>query len=250
MNIQNDAISAKTENEIDGHAERVPLKSLHRGLSALSILQQQSALRTVDLAVRLQIDKGLASRILHTLCATGFAEQTPDRRYRAVRASLRNGDLTPRPPIRERARPILERIVDKTGESAHLGVLADDRVLYLDRKVPQTALMVDRPIGTLAPLYSTAIGKIFLAWIGTGISGLHANDPLLPSQEELADIRQRGYATDDEGFCVGVRCAAAPLFFEDGTLAGAVSLSGPTARIDRARMHELGVLLRGTAKSF
>lgn len=234
------------------------MRSLHRGLLAFKLLLECDAIRTIDLAQRMDIDKGLASRILKTLVMTGFAERMPDRRYRAsaaVRISSPEHPAapilsTPGPSIRFKTRPLLHQLVEMTGESVHLGVLADDSVVFIDRAVPSAALVVDRPVGTLVNLYNAAIGKVFLAYFGTAISGLSPNDPQLPSAEELRDILDRGYAIDDEGLFSGVRCCAVPLLQQDGHLAGAISLSGPTARISRERMHQLGALLRETVANF
>ena len=56
--------------------------------------------------------------------------------------------------------------------------------------------------------------------------------------------RRRGFTSDDEEFSPGVRCVAAPIRKEGGTIVAAVGLSGPTARIDLARLEDLGQLVR------
>ncbi|WP_116131424.1 IclR family transcriptional regulator [Tropicimonas sp. IMCC34043] len=228
-------------------AERqTPMKSLHRGLLALQALDEARTLRTVDLAQRLGIDKGLASRILQTLTATGFAERTPDRRYRATRPSSAMTERRTGVALRTVTRSLLQQLCESSGESAHLGVLADDRVVFVERAVPSVALLVDRPVGTLVSLYNSAIGKVFLAHFGVGVAGLPKDDPLLPDAEGLNVIREQGYATDDEELFAGVRCAAAPVFDANGLMVAAISLSGPSSRISSARMHELGRMLKAS----
>lgn len=222
-----------------------PMKSLARGLRALDAVQTGDGVRTTDLAHTLEIDKGLASRILQTLAAAGYARQGDGRRFFPGPKFIQSRGLPgTRPGIRERSRPILKTLVEMTGESAHLGILADDRVLYLEREVPNVALMVDRPVGTLAPVYNTAIGKVFLAFLGERLSALPIPPSLLPDGSELAEIIANGYAVDDEKLYQGVRCAAAPILEEGGEIIGAVSLSGPSVRIDRERMHSLGRVIR------
>jgi DNA-binding IclR family transcriptional regulator len=222
-----------------------PMKSLSKGLRALDALQAGNGVRTTDLAHALEIDKGLASRILQTLVHAGYARHGDGRRFFPGPKLIQSRGLPgTRPGIRERSRPILKTLVEMTGESAHLGILADDRVLYLEREVPNVALMVDRPVGTLAPLHNTAIGKVFLAFLGERLSLLPIPTSLLPDGDELAEIVANGYAVDDEKLYQGVRCAAAPILEEGGEIIGAISLSGPSVRIDRERMHGLGRIIR------
>ncbi len=222
-----------------------PMKSLAKGLRALDALQSGDGVRTTDLAHALEIDKGLASRILQTLVLAGYARQGDGRRFFPGPKLIQSRGLPgTRPGIRERSRPILKTLVEMTGESAHLGILADDRVLYLEREVPNVALMVDRPVGTLAPLHNTAIGKVFLAFLGERLATLPIPPSLLPDGSELAEIVANGYAVDDEKLYQGVRCAAAPILEEGGEIIGAISLSGPSVRIDRERMHNLGSVIR------
>jgi IclR family acetate operon transcriptional repressor len=64
---------------------------------------------------------------------------------------------------------------------------------------------------------------------------------------ELEQVRQQGYALDDEEHAVGLRCVAAPIFDENGQALAAISLSGPKARIVDNRLNELGNAIRQTA---
>jgi IclR family acetate operon transcriptional repressor len=228
-----------------------PMKSLAKGLRALDCLRERNGVRTTDVAALLDIDKGLASRMLQTLVVSGYARQDERRRFFPGPKLLESLGLPgTRPGIRERSRPVLKTLVELTGESAHLGVLADDRVLYLEREVPNVPLMVDRPTGTLAPVHNTALGKVFLAFLGDKAQALPIPPSLRPTADELAEIIERGYAVDDERLYEGVRCAAAPILDEAGVVIGAISLSGPTVRIDRDRMHELGRIIRECVATF
>ena len=228
-----------------------PMKSLAKGLKALDCLREMDGARTTDVATVLDIDKGLASRMLQTLVISGYARQDERKRFFAGPKLLELRGLPgTRPGIRERSRPVLKTLVELTGESAHLGVLADDRVLYLEREVPNVPLMVDRPTGTLAPVHNTALGKVFLAYLGERAAALPIPPSLRPSEEELHEIIKRGYAVDDEKLYEGVRCAAAPILDEAGVVIGAISLSGPSVRINRERMHELGRTIRECVATF
>jgi IclR family transcriptional regulator, acetate operon repressor len=237
------------------------VKSLRRGLQALDlVLESAGPVRTVDVAERLSMDKGSASRTLRTLLEAGYLEQDAQRRYapgRKLRASA-----APSPQavdvvrLRERALPLLQELVALGRECAHLAVLAGDRALYLDRIESGQPLRVDHPPGTLAPLHCTALGKVFLAFAGAPIPAhlerhtprTLTDPPLLAAH--LKTLARQGYTVDDEEYALGVRCVAAPLFGEDGRVVGAIGLSGPAPRIALERLAELGPKVREIAARY
>lgn len=233
--------------EAQGELEKAPVQSLARGMRALEMLLTSGRLRTTDVSTALEIDKGAASRILQTLVHSGFARRDSDRQYvpgpkSVAMARARSSTVG----LKKRARPLLEQLVAQSGESSHIAILADDQVLYLDRAVPDAMLIVDRPVGTLAPLDRTALGRAFLAFGKLPIDAAYsAGDPALHAA--LERFRDQGYADDDEQYYKGVRCVAAPVRDAEGNMVAAVSLSGPAARIDLARMAELGRLIREAA---
>jgi IclR family transcriptional regulator, acetate operon repressor len=235
------------------------LRSLMRGLQALDLVRASAEpVRTIDLAERLKMDKGSASRTLRALEAAGYVERTAQRRY-APGKKLRPGP----PPqgidvvrLRERAQPLLEELVAFGRECAHLAVLAGDRVLYLDRVESGQSLRVDHPVGMLAPLHCTALGKAFLAFAGVPIPARlerHTPRTVVDPQllaAHLKSVAPQGYTVDDEEFALGVRCVAAPLRGEAGQVVGAIGLSGPVSRISLERLAELGAKVREVAASY
>ena len=240
----------------DGEA---PLKSLARGLRALDLLLASVDVGTVEVASALGIDKGAASRLLQTLVVAGYAMQGPGRRYQAgpkLRARTAQPMLPGSASIRERARPLLERVHDASGETAHLAIRADDRVLYLDKVETDLPLRVDRPVGTLSPLHCTALGKIFLAYgeapLPRALAGFTTQTAVdLDSlRAGLKKIVEQGYAIDDEEFALGIRCVAAPLRDSMGRVVAAIGISGPAARVTPKHLPAFGRLLQDIAADF
>lgn len=234
----------------DGH-----VKSLAKGLRALDLLIERADVGTNEVAQALRIDKGAASRTMQTLVAAGYAVQNAKRRWQCG-PKLRGRSAPVGPPIRERARPLLERLHAATGETAHLAIRADDRVLYLDKVETDLPLRVDRPVGTLSPLHCTALGKIFLAFgeapfprTLAGYTNRTAMD-LDALRAALARIVEDGFAIDDEEFAVGIRCVAAPLRDAGGRVIAAIGISGPTARITPAHLSNYGRLAMEVASEF
>jgi DNA-binding IclR family transcriptional regulator len=135
-------------------------------------------------------------------------------------------------------------------------VLAGDRVLYLDAVESQQSLRVDNPIGTLAPVHCTALGKVFLAFAGAPIpeqlermTQRTVTEPQLLAAH-LRSMATLGYTTDDEEYTLGVRCIAAPLRDESGRVIAAIGVSGAAARISLDRLPELGAEVRRVAERY
>lgn len=253
-------VEPKSVNESKGAGpDAGPVKSLARGLRALDLLLANVDVGTVEIAAALGIDKGAASRVLQTLVAAGYAMQGPGRRYQAgpkLRARSAQPVLPGSATLRERARPLLERLHAATQETAHLAIRADDRVLYLDKVETDLPLRVDRPVGTLSPLHCTALGKIFLAYGEAPLPRSLAEFTtrttidLESLRASLKRIVEHGYAIDDEEFALGIRCVAAPLRDSEGRVVAALGISGPTARITPKHLTAYGRLVLEIAADF
>ncbi len=229
------------------------VQSLQRGLAVLDFIAARGGpVRTSEVAQRFDIDKANASRLLKTLAEAGYAERSDDRRY-VLGGKMRGDDgrqLEGLIALRERTRSLLEGLVEASGECAHMAVLVGGKVWYLDKVSSPHVLRVDHPVGALAPLHCTALGKAFLAFLPTVVAGelaRYTTSTIVDQARLAADLataRGQGYATDDEEFSPGVRCVAAPVRDAGGRMVAAVGLSGPTARIDLDRLGDLGRLVR------
>ena len=153
--------------------------------------------------------------------------------------------------LREQVRPLLEPAGREPANAPIWRCWSAAKVWYIDKIASPLPLKVDHPIGSLAPLHCTALGKAFLAFGDARrrrrtLERFTANTIVDAAalEAEIAATRQRGYAIDDEEFSAGIRCVAAPVYDGDGRMVAAVGVSGPTARINAARLDELGRLLR------
>ena len=234
------------------------LKSLARGLDTIDYLvDQDGPVRLTDVAAHLDVDKSNASHVLRTLVATGYAEQVEGRKYRASHKVQVSSSPSLEEIVAHRGKlhAVLEGLVQTTGECAHMAVLVGTKVWYVDKIDSPLQLKVDHPIGSLAPLHCTALGKTFLAFGGATDPGpLESYTPKSITRKaalaaEIEFIRRRGFATDDEEFTQGIRCAAAPIYAAGGKMIAAIGVSGPTARIDSSRLAELGALVLERAAS-
>lgn len=152
--------------------------------------------------------------------------------------------------IYEIAEPEVRRLAEETDELANLLIEEHGRGTYLQRARGDAAVQVEAHVGTRVSLHSTALGKAILAHLPESrvdeIIDMHGLEPTTERTvtdretlfDELADIRDRGYALDDEERLKGLRCVAAPILSTEDRVLGAVSVSGPSHRIMTERFRE------------
>lgn len=216
------------------------VQTLARGLMILEKLAEApEGLSITELADSFEVDKGNMSRVLQTLSNYGFAEKDErTRKYilgpQIVRLSR---TVLTRMPLREMAKPYLQKLVDQTGECAHLAILARGEALYIDQVESQSALRVTTGVGTLAPLHCTALGKILLAFARAPLSDniqsftfRTITDPVA-IRTHIEQVRNQGYAVDDEEYNLGVRCIAVPVFDYRDRCVASIGISSPTSRL-------------------
>ena len=115
-----------------------------------------------------------------------------------------------------------------------------DEIIYVERAYSErSGMQVVRAVGGRAPLHLTSVGKLFLAVddtrnvrayaARTGLAGHTRNSITDPArlERELALVRARGYARDNEELELGVRCIAAGIRDDSGKLVAGLSISAP-----------------------
>jgi IclR family transcriptional regulator, acetate operon repressor len=118
-----------------------------------------------------------------------------------------------------------------------------DEIVYVERAVSErSGMQVVRAIGGRAPLHLTSTGKLFLAHeemravrsyaMRTGLSGQTRNSITEVSrlESELQDVRNHGFARDNEELELGVRCIAAAIQDDAGRIVAGLSISAPADR--------------------
>lgn len=196
------------------------------------------------------MNKATALRYLGVLESKGVAERRPGG-WSLGLALFELGSQVPiRQIIVERVRPILERLARETGESVNLACLAGDSAIYLERVESHRSLRMRSAPGDRLPLYCTGVGKTILsqltedrirAILGPGPLA-RVNQYTLTEPEdvvrEAVRAREAGYGIDREEFEIGLTCFAMPLKLPGSDFAGAISVSGPTARMREPEAKE------------
>jgi DNA-binding IclR family transcriptional regulator len=239
--------------------EQGPVRTLAKGLAALDILMAEDDVRAKDLADRLGIDGGAASRLLQTLARAGYAQQGAGRRYsvgiKLCQQQSKNA-LAPVGNLKDQAKPLLEKLCRETGEAAYLSIMADREVLYLDKVLPSTPLVVERPIPSLGPRCCTAAGKLF-----TAINRMELPERLRAFadktivdreayQEHINEISDLRYSWEDEEQDRGIRCVAVPLCDREGRMVAALVMAAPTPRLAMSEIERCARIALAIAADF
>ena len=198
------------------------------------------------LAQRLGLAKSTVHRLASTLIGADMLEQNPDSgRYRLGLALLELGALVRRKmDVSNEAKPYLRMLRETTGETVHLAILDHASVFYVTKLESKQAIRMSSEVGARAPAHCTADGKALLAFqpdafvdevIGFGLQGRTQNTITNAKalRRDLAAVRARGYAIDDEESEIGLRSVAAPIRTQSQTVIASLSIAGPAHRVSR-----------------
>jgi DNA-binding IclR family transcriptional regulator len=208
------------------------LASVQSADKALAILaaftEARPELRATELAAELGIHKSTVSRLLATLEGRGLVRRAGDR-FLPGPELARLGALAARGlALIPTAREPLMRLADETGETVNLAIQEGDRALNVHQVETSHFVGVKDWTGRTTPLDTTANGKVLLAFGGGNASA------------ELERIRASGFATAVEELEPGLNSAAAPVFDCTGACVAAVSVAGPSYRVTKGRLADLG----------
>lgn len=217
-------------------------------------------LRLTDIIAVTRAQKSTTSRILATLTYLRAVEQDEAGRFRLGIAMLRLGlSVRESLDLRLRARAALERLVEQTGETIHMGVPDGTNVVYVEKLEGTNAYQMRSRVGMTMPLYCTGVGKAILAFMPEeeraalfpGDLVARTASTIVDAAEfaaELQRTRERGYSLDLEENEENVRCVGAPVFDHERRIAAGISIAGPAFLFTDERMLELGALTVRAAK--
>jgi DNA-binding IclR family transcriptional regulator len=148
------------------------------------------------------------------------------------------------------SRPVTEKLMEKTQTSVFLGIMNWDQVTILDIVESRQELNITAPVGSTIPLFAGAVGKVFLASMPEVQAQKIVQSKGLPRFtdntivdidlyfNELRQVRENGFAVDNEEYIMGVRAVASPLIGL-GQLRSAIWAVGFTANLDEKKMKVL-----------
>jgi IclR family pca regulon transcriptional regulator len=241
------------------HADPDFIEAIARGFDVIKAFDPHRPVMTLtEVATSADLARPTTRRILRTLESLGY-----------VRSARAGFTLTPRVlelgltyvqalGLWDVARPHMERLVARTGESTSIAQLDGSDIVYVARVAVPKLVTLAVSIGTRFPAPATSLGKVLLAGLPPQELEAALSEPSRagvrarwqPGREELdatlREVRAKGWALTDEQLAHGIRSVAAPLRDGDGTVVAAINVTVHAAEtsVDRLLHDHLPLLLQ------
>ncbi|MCR5170700.1 MAG: IclR family transcriptional regulator [Desulfovibrio sp.] len=217
---------------------------LVKAFQVIDIMAREAKWELGTLTKESGLPKGTLQRILLTLTELGYVAREKGGQYALTLKYYKLGQrIAANNPMLEHARPSCRQLMQTVNETSNLCVPLNTDMVVIDQQVSWQMLRLDSVIGSSFPIFQSASGKAFCAFLdelslmkvlealrraSTGITDAQMD----AFKEELATVRREGIAFDWEEIFQGVRCVSAPIFDCTGQVVATVGLSVPTVRID------------------
>jgi len=235
-------------------------------LNAFNILdcfgQQHRSLTLAEISRRTGIPKATALRHLLALDEAGYVVVDDERQHYSLGSKalvLAERYLAQFDQL-EVIRTALAELAQKTGETAHYGVLEGTEMVYLEiAESPQQRVRIYVRRGDRLPAHAVAAGKVVLAhesadtlsnFLALGLPELTSRTitRVADFRSELATVRRRGYAANVGEWVEEVTGVSAPVFGPGERIIGALGVAGPVTRLRASRVPEIGEVVRQAAR--
>jgi DNA-binding IclR family transcriptional regulator len=225
----------------DGRRLR-PVKSLLRALDVLEVLAVSDRPLTVaEIATRTGTSRTAAYNVITTYEIRGLLRRDSTGRYALGWGLFELGESArSHSDLSDAARPVVEDLAERTGETVLLGVLDQSSVIYVEKAESRRSIrMVEAP-GRRLPLHESATGLVLLAHAAPAfreryVAESDLGDRLAATTEE---IRARGYATSVQDLDPDLTSASVPVHGPAIDPIAALTVAGPASRFTRERIEE------------
>jgi IclR family pca regulon transcriptional regulator len=235
----------------EGARETQSVQSLERGLAVLQVFSRENPAPTLSEVARLAgTTRATARRILLTLERLGH-----------VRSDGRRFSLTPRVlalgwsylsslNLWEIAQPLMEDLVEETGESCSAATLDLPDVVYVARVPTRRIMSITLGVGTRLPAHATSMGRVLLAALepeeldtilASGpLEALTENTVTAPAElrAAIAQVRAQGWALVDQELELGLRSVAAPVQDAERRTVAALNVSAAASRVPIEKLRD------------
>ncbi|GAE26583.1 transcriptional regulator [Halalkalibacter wakoensis JCM 9140] len=226
--------------------------SMRNALRLLNLFTiEEPELTLSDIAEKLQVAPSTAHRLIHTLLYSGMLVKEPlTKMYRPSSSILSMGNtFLSKYNLCQISIPILEELTQKTGETAHVSIIRESKVIYLYKVDSQHPVHLLSHAGKQNPIHCTSTGQVILAYqrdeiiqqvIDAGLPS-YTSETIVSEvkfRERLSIIQKQGYAVSQEELHLGVTSIAAPIFYK-GQVIASVSIAGPTVRMKGPKLETL-----------
>ena len=239
------------------------IQSLERAFAILELFQNnKSEMSLKEISDSLGLNKSTTFGLVNSLTTLGYLLQNDDNQKYSLGLkilSLTNAVKTNNILIRA-ARPYLEELSAKYRETVHSAQEMNGSIVYLDKVEADTSIYINTQMGTKNYMHCTGVGKVLLAYKSDEELDAFLSKPLKPLtfntitepkafKAEMRRIRENGFGGDDEEIEIGLSCVAVPVMKSENKPGFAISIAGPTARINEYKKHDIVDDLKKTASS-
>ncbi|HET8546532.1 MAG TPA: IclR family transcriptional regulator [Bryobacteraceae bacterium] len=244
-------------------ADKTPsVPALERGLAILEVVaKSRSGLTFSQIARQLDFPKSSIHCMLLTFERAGYLRRsdTTGRYMCGLKLAHIANSALQGVVLREKAGPVLKGLLDRTGLTVHMAILESGSATLIAKVERIGSHKVATWVGKRIDVHCTSLGKCLIAYIPEAELDrlvqqhglLRHNENTISSlprlKQELAKIRQAGWALDDEEEEIGIRCIGAPVLGTDGRALAAISVSGTTEEIHIGTMTALAHEVRQAA---
>lgn len=231
-------------------SENVPINATETTLEIAQALQDHESVGVTELAAEVGLPRSTVFNHLKTLEQNEYVVNESGSYRLGCRFLELGAKARSYHDVHEVARQEVNRLAKETGEISALLVEEHGLGVFLHRAEGEQAVHIDSYTGQRIYLHGAALGKAILTSVPRsrveeiierrGLPALTENtiterDELFA---ELDEIDGRGVAFDDEERLDGLRSVAAPVRDSDGTVLGAISIAGPSSRVQRGRFED------------
>lgn len=221
------------------------LDSLSRALNTLEYIAENSYSTLTQISQATGDNKTVVYRQLYTMQKHGFVDKTNAGAYVLGHRLVFLGQSALKQNIlHQQVKGVLQALTNRFNETSHLGILNDSsQVLIVSKVNSEASIQMTSEIGRTLDAYCSAMGKVLLAFSSKeflnryfSVQPITFHTPnTLTSREELVkefeEISRNGYAFDNQESEEGLFCIAVPVCNRAGRVYAAVSLSGPSSRM-------------------
>jgi DNA-binding IclR family transcriptional regulator len=209
----------------------------------LELLFELDGAGVSELSRRCSLTKGAVHTQLQTLLQNGYVTKDGTEYSLSLSFLNRGHGIRQSLPVYQAAQDELSRLAAETGENAHLMVEQNGVGYIVDKAAGEKAAPTTSHVGKRLHLHYTSTGKAILAVLPKDRVETIIDQQGLPTRTdntvvsrdtlhaELAEIRERGVAFDRGEQLEQARCVGCPIMAPDGSVAGAISVSGPRSRL-------------------
>ncbi len=220
------------------------VKSILKAFLIIEKLNENGPMSIGDLSSQLLMDKGTIHRLINTIKSAGYIVQnTETKKYsNSIKLFEIGQNVITRTGLYEAARPFIDSLSSITGESINLGIVKDNKIIYIDKKEGKSTIKVGIKIGTSIPMHCTGMGRAVLANMNKELRDeiidrieyvkYAVNSPLNREtvEERLMETLKNGYSMDREEYVNELISFGAPIYGYKGEPIAAISISFPKSR--------------------